>query len=86
VALSGTSDLKPLNRLKDPPGEHLIGRPDTNQVIPKLNQLGVLPVSLIERQLLLAAKPGPYLITPRDRHGTGKRDGNHSQNCNDMEN
>ena len=67
MAISGTTDLELLDRLEaeETLPEHLIviGRPEGNGVILKLDQLGMLPVSLRERQLSLAGE-GPAMAAP----------------------
>jgi uncharacterized repeat protein (TIGR01451 family) len=67
MIISGTTDLELLDRLEagEAPHEHLIviGKPESNEVILKLNQLGVLPVPLQERQLSLAGE-GLAVVTP----------------------
>jgi uncharacterized repeat protein (TIGR01451 family) len=70
IAISGTTDLRLLNHTEVLTAgttlhEHLIviGRPETNAVITRLNRLGVLPVPLRERQLSLATI-GPATISP----------------------
>jgi uncharacterized repeat protein (TIGR01451 family) len=67
MVISGTTDLELLDRLEagEFPQEHLIviGRPETNEVILKLDQLGVFPVPLQERQLSLASE-GPAAVAP----------------------
>ncbi len=69
MVISGTTDLELLDRLEagEVPQEHLIviGRPESNEVIWKLNQLGVLPVSLQARQLSLVGE-GPAVVAPGD--------------------
>jgi uncharacterized repeat protein (TIGR01451 family) len=69
MVISGTTDLELLNRLEtgEPLQEHLIviGRPESNEVILKLNQLGVLPVPLQERQLSLVSE-GPAAVVSDD--------------------
>ncbi|HID64803.1 MAG TPA: DUF11 domain-containing protein, partial [Anaerolineae bacterium] len=67
MVISGTTDLELLDRLEAEEAlhEHLIviGRPETNGMVLRLNQLGVLPVSLRERQLGLAGE-GPAAVVP----------------------
>lgn len=67
MVISGTTDLALANRLDGGEAirEHLfvIGRPDDNEIILRLNQLGVLPVSLRKRQLGLASE-GPVAVVP----------------------
>jgi len=67
MVISGTTDLEWLDRLEaeDALHEHLIviGRPESNRVIPELNRLGVLPIPLQERQLRLASE-GPATTAP----------------------
>jgi uncharacterized repeat protein (TIGR01451 family) len=67
MVISGTTDLELLDRLEagETLHEHLIviGRPETNGMILRLNQLGVLPVSLQERQLDLTGE-GPTAVAP----------------------
>jgi uncharacterized repeat protein (TIGR01451 family) len=67
MIISGTTDLELLDHLEagETPQEHLImiGRPESNEVILKLSQLGSLPVPLRERQLSLASE-GPTAVAP----------------------
>jgi len=67
IATSGTTDLELMNRLEagEALHEHLIviGRPETNDMILRLNQLDVLPVPLRERQLSLVSE-GPVAVAP----------------------
>ncbi len=67
LVISGTTDLAVLDRLKtgESSREHLIiiGRPERNQMILQLNQLGVLPIPLQQRQLSLASE-GPTTVSP----------------------
>jgi uncharacterized repeat protein (TIGR01451 family) len=67
MVISGTTDLELLDRpeVGEAPQEHLIviGRPETNGMILRLNQLGVLPVPLQERQLNLTGE-GPAVVAP----------------------
>lgn len=67
MVISGTTDLELLDRLEaeETLHEHLIviGRPETNGMISRLNQLGVLPVPLRERQLDLTGE-GPTAVAP----------------------
>jgi uncharacterized repeat protein (TIGR01451 family) len=69
MVISGTTDLELLDRLEAgrTSQEHLIviGRPESNEVILKLNELGVLPVPLRKRQLSLAGE-GPAAVVPGD--------------------
>ena len=69
MAISGTTGLALANRLDSGEAihEHLfvIGRPDDNEIILRLNQLGILPVSLRKRQLSLASE-GPVAVVPGD--------------------
>jgi uncharacterized repeat protein (TIGR01451 family) len=72
VTISGTTDLGLTDRLEamqvnEPFHEHLIvvGKPESNDVILKLNQLGVLPVALRERQVGLTTE-GPAAVAPGD--------------------
>ncbi len=67
--ISATTDLEWLARLEagDPLGEHLIivGRPARNRLLLTLNQMGVLPVALNQRQMRLASQ-GPAAVAPGD--------------------
>ena len=67
MAIGGTTDLELMNHLEAGGAlhEHLIviGRPETNGMIFRLNQLGALPVPLRERQLSLASE-GPVAVAP----------------------
>jgi uncharacterized repeat protein (TIGR01451 family) len=67
MVISGTTDLELMDRLGagEAPQEHLIviGRPESNEVILRLSQLGVLPVGLQERQLSLAGE-GTAVVAP----------------------
>ena len=69
MIISGATDLELLDRLEagEASQEHLvvIGSPESNEVILKLNQLGVLPVPLQERQLSLVGE-GPAAVVPGD--------------------
>jgi len=69
MVISGTTDQDLLGRLdvKDIPHEHLIvvGTPETNGLILRLNDLDVLPLPLRERQLDLSSI-GPLAVTPGD--------------------
>jgi uncharacterized repeat protein (TIGR01451 family) len=65
LIISGTTDLELINRLAagEVPREHLIviGKPESNRMILELNQLGLLPVPLRERELSLSSQ-GPATI------------------------
>jgi uncharacterized repeat protein (TIGR01451 family) len=67
MAISGTTDLELMNRLEAVEALHenliVIGRPETNGMILRLNHLGALPVPLRERQLSLASE-GPVAVAP----------------------
>jgi len=67
MTISGTTDLALLERLEATLAldEHLIivGRPETNRMIPKLAELEVLPLPLRERQLSFTTE-GPAVVTP----------------------
>lgn len=67
MVISGTSDLELTERLEagDALREHLIviGRPENNEVILRLNELDALPLPLKERQLSLASQ-GPAAVAP----------------------
>jgi uncharacterized repeat protein (TIGR01451 family) len=67
MVISGTTDLELLDRLgvEETLHEHLIviGGPESNGMILRLNQLGVLPVPLRARQLSLASE-GPATVAP----------------------
>ena len=68
MVISGTTDQELLGQLdlnQAAPHEHLIviGSPDTNELIPKLSNLGVLPVRLRERQLNMSSQ-GPLAVAP----------------------
>jgi uncharacterized repeat protein (TIGR01451 family) len=67
MVISGTTDLELVERLGAGEGlrEYLIviGRPESNGMVLKLDQLGVLPVPLQERQLNLASE-GPAVGAP----------------------
>jgi uncharacterized repeat protein (TIGR01451 family) len=69
LAISATTDLEWLARLEagDPLEEHLIivGRPERNRLLLTLNQMGVLPVALNQRQMRLASQ-GPAAVAPGD--------------------
>jgi uncharacterized repeat protein (TIGR01451 family) len=69
LAVSGTTDSMQLGRVNTETGldEHLIvvGKPETNRVIERLNQMDVLPVSMQERQLELTTK-GLAIVAPTD--------------------
>jgi uncharacterized repeat protein (TIGR01451 family) len=69
MVISGTTDLELLDRLEAGKAseQHLIviGGPESNEVILKLNELGVLPVPLRKRQLSLAGE-GPAAVVPGD--------------------
>lgn len=69
VVVSSTTDSQLLDLVDEQAEsyEHLvvIGKPDTNQVIRTLDQMGVLPVSLHERQLELTSI-GPAIATLTD--------------------
>lgn len=60
MVISGTTDLELMERILAGRSlrEHMIvvGRPETNEVILRLNQLGALPVPLRERRLGLSSK------------------------------
>jgi uncharacterized repeat protein (TIGR01451 family) len=68
MVISGTTDLELIARLEalkagETLHEHLIvvGRPETNEMVLRLNRLGALPVPLRERQLSLASE-GPAAV------------------------
>ena len=67
LVISGTTDLALIDRLVagELPQEHLIiiGSPERNEAIVTLDQLGVLPVSLGNRQANLASS-GPAVVVP----------------------
>jgi uncharacterized repeat protein (TIGR01451 family) len=67
MIISGTTDLLLLDHLESEGelDEHLIviGTPENNKMIQQLSQMGVLPISLQERQLSLTTE-GPVLIAP----------------------
>jgi uncharacterized repeat protein (TIGR01451 family) len=67
MIISGTTDLLLLDHLESEGElyEHLIviGMPENNKMIQRLSQMGVLPISLQERQLSLATE-GPVVIAP----------------------
>jgi len=67
IAISGTTDLALLDRLitGEVLHEHLfvIGRPEANGILLRLNQAGLLPVPLRERQLALGSV-GPAMVAP----------------------
>jgi uncharacterized repeat protein (TIGR01451 family) len=70
IAISGTTGFELSDRLEALEAneflhEHLIvvGTPESNEVIVKLSQLGVLPLPLRERQLSLASD-GPAAVVP----------------------
>ena len=69
MVISGTTDSMLLARVdaEIPPAEHLVvvGKPETNQVIERLDEMGVLPVSLRERELSLSTE-GPAVAAPLD--------------------
>jgi len=69
MGISGTTDMELMARLdalqpREVLHEHLIvvGSPETNDMILRLNRLGVLPVPLRERQLRLVSE-GPAAVT-----------------------
>ncbi|RLC76075.1 MAG: hypothetical protein DRJ03_20625, partial [Chloroflexi bacterium] len=67
MIISGTSDLELTERLEagDALREHLIviGRPENNEAILRLNELDALPLPVKERQLSLASQ-GPAAVAP----------------------
>lgn len=66
LIISGTTDLELINRLEagEVPREHLIviGKPESNRMILELNQLGLLPVPLRERQLSLSSQGAASIV------------------------
>ena len=67
MIISGTTDLLLLDHLESEGelNEHLIviGTPENNEMIQRLSQMGVLPLSLQERQLSLTTE-GPVVTAP----------------------
>ncbi len=67
MVISGMTDLEWVNRLEagETLHEHMIvvGRPETNDMVLRLSQLGALPVPLRERRMGLASQ-GPAVVSP----------------------